>query len=102
MRVIGVNVETLRLTIGPDIPARLYALIPLQSHPPQVVGDRQFGFAGGPLHVSVFDPQDEGAAVMPRQQPVEQRRTRVADVQVTGRRWGESNSHELLTLNFEL
>ena len=46
-----------------------------------------------PLLVGVVDPQDELAAVMSGQQPVEQSRPHPADVQEAGRAGGESSAN---------
>ena len=45
------------------------------------------------LAVGILDAQDEGAAMVARQQPVEQGRARIADVQVAGRAGSEANPH---------
>ena len=49
-------------------------------------GSKLVAVAGGALGVGVFDAEDERAAVPPREEPVEERRPRPADVQVAGRR----------------
>ena len=51
------------------------------------------GLARGPLDVGVLDAQDERAAGAASHQVVEQRRARVADVQVAGRAGGEADTH---------
>ena len=47
---------------------------------------------GAPLLVGVLDPQDEGAAGVPGEQPVEQRRAGAADVEVAGGGGGEADA----------
>src|SRR5262249_29870545 len=49
-------------------------------------------FLGRSLGVGVFDSQDEDAAVPPREEPVEERSPGAADVEIPGRRRGESNT----------
>ena len=67
--------------------------VPLQAEPRQPVedrGDRGLGRAGA---VGVLDAQEERAAVMAREQPVEERRAGAADVQEAGRRGGETGDY---------
>jgi hypothetical protein len=42
--------------------------------------------------VGVFDSQNEPSAVMPRKEPVEERRSRAADVEIASRRGGETDA----------
>ena len=42
--------------------------------------------------IGVLDAQDEDAAVPPREEPVEQRRARAADVEIAGGRGCEADS----------
>ena len=44
------------------------------------------------LGVGVLDPQDERSPVPSRVEPIEERRTRTADVQITGGRRGEADA----------
>ena len=53
------------------------------------------GLARGALEVGVLDAQDERAALPAREQPVEERRARVADVQLPGRARSEAESHQV-------
>jgi hypothetical protein len=46
-----------------------------------------------PLLVGVVDPQDELAAMVPRQEPVEQSRPNAADMQEAGWAGGESSAY---------
>lgn len=91
--MVGVILEPLSLAIGTVIATHLHAFVPLQAHPPQVVQDRLFRFLGGPLAIGVFNAQDEGAALAAGEQPIEQGRAGVADVQVAGGRRSETNPH---------
>jgi hypothetical protein len=49
-----------------------------------------FGFTRRALEVSVLDPQDERAPMSARKQPVEERRARIANMQLAGRTRGEA------------
>src|SRR6185436_5801785 len=60
-------------------------LVPVQPQPPQSVENAGDHVGGGALDVRIFDAQHEDAAVAPGVQPVEQRRARTADVEITGR-----------------
>ena len=55
-----------------------------------------FRFARRALGVGVLDAQDERAALAAREQPVEQRRARVADVEMAGRTGRETHAHGLI------
>jgi hypothetical protein len=43
--------------------------------------------------VGILDAEDEGAIVLPREQIVEQRRSRTADMQLAGWTWRVSDAH---------
>src|SRR5690606_12376986 len=77
------------LLIGP-FDAR--PLVPLEPEPAEVLEDRCLRARDRPLAVGVLDPQDEGAAVMTGEQPVQHRRPRVPHVEAAGRARGESGS----------
>jgi hypothetical protein len=94
VRVIDVRLHALGLTVRPVVAPGVDAFVPLQPHPAQVVQDRLLGFAGRSLEIGVLDAQDEGALLAARQQPVEQCRPGVADVQMAGGRRGETDAHQ--------
>ena len=60
-------------------------LVPVEAEPAQVLEDAGLGLARRALGVGVLDAQDERAVLAVREQPVEQRRARVADVELPGR-----------------
>ena len=91
--VSTINVEPLGLPVRAIVPAGLHAFGPVQPHPAQIGEDAALGLARGPLEVGVLDTQDERAARRAREHPVEQRRTRVADMQQSRRTRSESQSH---------
>ncbi len=80
---------SLRLVIGAVRPADLRPFVPVDADPAEAVEDSPDGVLDVPLLVGVVDPEDELAAVMAGQQPVEQGRPHPADVQETGRAGGE-------------
>ena len=87
-----VNVVALALEIRPEIAANLRTFVPIEPEPAQPVVDRRGRFLGVARLVRILDAQDERAAVMPREEPVEQRGARAADVQIAGGRWSEANA----------
>src|SRR5262249_55932091 len=68
------------------------ALVPLQAEPLQIFEHHRLRLARGAGDVGVFDSQNEGALVMPGEEPVEDRRARAADVKVTGWRRCEADA----------
>src|SRR5215204_1864684 len=94
VRVRRIQVQALRLTVRSMRSVEVGSLIPVEPQPPEIVEDAQLRLAGRSLGVGVFDPQDKGAVLPVREQPVEQRRARVADMQLPGRTWCETYSHE--------
>src|SRR5262249_29229214 len=75
------------LAVRRERTAHVGAFVPIQAQPFQVFKELRLvaGFAA--LNVGVFDPENESAALLPREQPIEQRRAHVADVQLArGRR----------------
>ena len=76
--------QPLRLVVGLVRPADLRPLVPIDPQPFQAVEDRRQGFLDVPLLVGVVDPQDELAAVAPREEPTEQSRANPTNVEVAG------------------
>ena len=60
--------------------------VPIELQPAHPVENRINRALCGSRAVGIFDPQQEFAAKMPCIQPVEQRRSRAADMEITGRR----------------
>ncbi len=71
-------------------------LVPVELQPAQRVEDLLDVLRRRALTIGVLDPQHQLAAGVSREQPVEQRRARAADVQRAGRRWCEANPHNPL------
>ncbi len=88
----AVAVEPLGLEVRPVGAADFRPFVPVEAEPPHAVEDAGHHLPRRPLHVGVFDPQDERAAGVPRVQPVEERGAGAADVKVAGGRRGETDS----------
>ena len=61
-----------------------------EAHPLEVVTDRLVELGRRPLGVGIVDPEDEFAAILPREQIIVKRGADVADVQPPGRRRREA------------
>jgi hypothetical protein len=70
----------------------MWSLVPIEFQPLQTFVNGRGRFLGVARLVRVFDSQNEFATVMPGKEPVEKRRARAADVEVTGRGRGEANA----------
>ena len=93
VRVRGVEVQPLGLAVRAAGAADVGPLVPVEAEPAQVLEDALLGLLGRSLGVGVLDAEDEGAVVAAREQPVEERGARVADVQLAGGAGRESDSH---------
>jgi hypothetical protein len=82
---LPVPLEALGLVEGP--------FVVVQAQPGHAFQDGVDRFFRGALAVGVLDAQDEGAAVVARMQPGEQRRARAADVQIAGGTGGEAAAY---------
>ena len=80
------------LQIRSEIAADVRAFVPLEAEPLQPFVNGGHRFLGVSLNVGVFDTQHEFAAVMPRKEPIKQRGTRPADVQIASGRGSETNA----------
>src|SRR5262249_25089689 len=92
-----VEMQPLRLPVRTMRTVDVGTLVPVEAQPAQVAGDRGFRLTRRSLGVRVLEPQDEPAALAAREQPVEERGTRIADVQLPGRTRCEPDSHALRT-----
>src|SRR3954462_5457509 len=90
MQPLGLPVRTVAA-------ADIGTFVPFETEPPQVPQNRRLRLTCRPLDVGILDSQDERASRSPREQPVEQRRAGVANVELPGRARREPNSHRLLT-----
>ncbi len=87
-----VDVLALGLEIRTVGAIRPGSLLPVESQPAQSVQDGGTGFFGITGLVRIFDPQDEGPAVPPGEEPVEEGGAGPAHVQVAGGRGGEAGA----------
>ena len=69
------------------------SLIPVKAQPAQAVEDAVDQFRAIALDVGVFDAQNERAARVAREKPVEQGRARAAHVQIAGGRGRKTHAH---------
>ena len=83
-----VQLEPLRLHVRPEGTADIRPFVPVQAEPAQGREERLDAAFDITLLVGVLDAQDELTAVVPRQQPVVERRADVADVRLAGGRGG--------------
>src|SRR5207253_9126030 len=90
-RSAGVDVDALGLAVRRMRSADVRPFAPVEPQPAQVVEHHRFRLARGARLIRVLDADQERAAVMLREQPVEDRRARTADVQMAGGRWGEAD-----------
>src|SRR5262249_21747802 len=67
--------------------------VPVEAQPAQVLEHAGFGFPGRSLLIGVLDAENERAALAAREQPVEERGAGVANVQVAGWTWSETDAH---------
>ena len=74
----------------PELRLVIFVPVPIEAEPAHPVEDRVDRLLGRARLVGVLDPQQELAAVVAGEQPVEQRRARAADVQEAGRRGREA------------
>jgi len=80
------------LQIRAEISTDVGAFVPIEAKPLESVTNRRHRFLDVACSVGVFDAQNEFAAVMPCEKPVEKRRARPTDVQITGGRGGKTNA----------
>ena len=85
LRVLAIELGPLRLEVRRVRPADVRPFVPVEPEPAQAVDDAGDHLPRRPLGVGVLDAQHERAAMPPREQPVEERRARAADVEVAGR-----------------
>ena len=68
------------------------ALVPGDPEPGESVEDHAGVLVGAPFPVGILDPEQEPAAGVPREEPVEQGGARPADVKVPGRGGSEADA----------
>ena len=85
---LPIQIETLRLVVR--------AFVPVKPKPRHRFEDAARHVFARALDVGIFDAKDESAIVLPRKQPVDERRPGTPDVQVPGGRWRETNANPSL------
>ena len=88
----AVERQPLALAIGSVRAADLGSFVPHQVQPAQVVEHATLALGARAFEVGVLDPQDECAAMLTREQPVEVRGAGATDVQPTGGARGEADA----------
>ena len=89
--MLPVDFQTVGLAIGSVRPTDVGAFVPIQAEPLEIGDELIFKAGFAAFDVSVFDPQHHSAALPPGKKPVEQRRARVAHVELPGRRRSKAN-----------
>src|SRR5690606_32800439 len=92
---IAIEILPLRLQVGRGGAADVGTLIPVEAHPAQISQLSFVVLRTHPATIEILHPQDEAAAGAPRLKPGEQRRARVAEVQVYGRAGGDAEAPAL-------
>src|SRR5690606_11819191 len=86
----------LALEVGPVRSADVGTFVPVETEVAKAIEDGAHGLGRRALAIGVLDAQDEDTALLPRVEPVEKRGSRPADVEVTGRRRGETDTNGLV------
>jgi len=92
-RVGAVDLAPLALAVRGMGPAYIGTFIPRQSDPVERVEDQLLGVGARPGLIGVLDAQHELASLLAREDVVEQRDVRGADVGIAGRRWCDPHTH---------
>ena len=89
--------STRRLKVGRERTVHIRTLVPIEAEPPKPVKDRLERSLDVALAVGIVNPHYELTPVVPREEPVEERRPNTADVQIARRTWSEpcTYSHEI-------
>src|SRR5439155_7275839 len=85
-----IAIQAFGLKVRPVWSADVGPFVPVQPEPPQAVENAFDHLGRRAFDVGVFDTEDERAAMPAREEPVEERGARAADVQIAGWRGGES------------
>ena len=84
--------QSLGLAVGGVRPADVGAFVPVEAEPAEALHDAVFRTGDGALLVGVFDAEDECAAVMAGEEPVEEGGAEAADVKLAGGAGAESDA----------
>ncbi len=91
--MVAIDLPLVALAIGRIRTADVGAFVPIETEPLDIFDELGFIARFAALEVGVFNAEDEGSALLAREEPVEERGARVADVNLSGGRGGKANSH---------
>ena len=92
LRHRSVLLDPLRLKVRLVWAARIRPLVPIKPEPSQAIDDAGHHFPRRSFGVGILDAQHKRAPLLTREEPIEQRRPRAADVEIAGWRGGEADS----------
>src|SRR4030095_11633611 len=92
LQVALVNICAVTLQIRAEISADMRTFVPIEAEPLQTLVNRCGGFFSVASPVGVLDAQNEFAAVMPGEEPIEQCGARAADMQIARGGRGETDT----------
>src|SRR5262249_32454970 len=92
LRELLINRQAIHLAVVAGRPADVGPLVPREAEPAHVAEDDLLVLGRAALAIGVLDAKDEGAALPPRPEPVEERRPHAPDVEVAGRRGRETDA----------
>src|SRR5579864_1321289 len=84
LRMFAIDFQPIGLSIGTVCAANIGTFVPIEPQPFQILEQRSLETRFTALNVGVLDAQHHRAALLPRKEPVEQRGTGIADVQMSG------------------
>src|SRR5581483_10882428 len=90
--VLAIDAEALGLTVGRVRAFDAGTFVPVNAEPQQVFHQLFFMANFAAVKVCIFNTQQERTAVMPREEPVVERGTRIAHVKETGGRRSKTNA----------
>ena len=88
----AITLDALRLEVRRMGPPHVRPLVPIEPEPAEAVHDSFHHLPGRPLGVGILDAQHECAAETPGVEPVEERRARAADVEISRGGRGKSDA----------
>lgn len=91
--MFAIDGQPVRLPIWPELTTDIRTLVPIQAEPLEVVNKLIFEASFTAVHVGIFDTQNHGSAFLPREEPVEQSRACIADVEMSGWRRGKTHAN---------
>ena len=91
--MLAIELQAIALAIRRVRPADVGTLVPVKAQPLQIVEQLVFKARLAALHIGVFNAQHHDAARLAGEEPVEQRGTGVADMQMSRGRRSEANAN---------